>query len=55
LRTLAVTAHDLLRTPAAKADVCIAGGGPCGLMLANELGRRAIRAVIADDKPGQGS
>jgi 2-polyprenyl-6-methoxyphenol hydroxylase-like FAD-dependent oxidoreductase len=31
--------------------VVIIGGGPCGLMLANELGRRGIRAVLFDDKP----
>jgi 2-polyprenyl-6-methoxyphenol hydroxylase-like FAD-dependent oxidoreductase len=32
--------------------VFIAGGGPCGLMLANELGRRGISVVLVDDKPG---
>jgi len=47
-----MTAHDLLGTPPARADVFIAGGGPCGLMLANELGRRAIATVLVDDKPG---
>lgn len=31
--------------------VIIVGGGPCGLMLANELGRRAIPTVLIDDKP----
>src|SRR5437764_801082 len=31
-------------------DVVIAGGGPCGLMLAIELGRRGIRVVLFDDK-----
>jgi 2-polyprenyl-6-methoxyphenol hydroxylase-like FAD-dependent oxidoreductase len=31
--------------------VLIVGGGPCGLMLANELGRRGISAVLVDDKP----
>ena len=30
----------------------IAGGGPCGLMLANELGRRGIGSTVIDDKPG---
>lgn len=35
-----------------QASVVIIGGGPCGLMLANELGRRGIRAVLFDDKPG---
>lgn len=36
----------------ADTDVFIVGSGPCGLMLANELGRRGIRAVIADMKDG---
>jgi 2-polyprenyl-6-methoxyphenol hydroxylase-like FAD-dependent oxidoreductase len=31
-------------------DVLIVGGGPCGLMLANELGRRNIKAVVIDQK-----
>ena len=33
------------------ADVIIAGGGPCGLMLANELGRRGIRVLLLTEKP----
>lgn len=33
-------------------DVLIAGGGPCGLMLANELGRRGVRVLLVDEKPG---
>ena len=33
-------------------DVLIAGGGPCGLMLSNELGRRGVRALLIDPKPG---
>jgi len=33
-------------------DVLIAGGGPCGLMLANELGRRGIRCLVVDAKRG---
>jgi 2-polyprenyl-6-methoxyphenol hydroxylase-like FAD-dependent oxidoreductase len=32
-------------------DVLIAGGGPCGLMLANELGQRGIRCLLVDPKP----
>ena len=32
-------------------DVLIAGGGPCGLMLANELGRRGVRCLLVDQKP----
>jgi 2-polyprenyl-6-methoxyphenol hydroxylase-like FAD-dependent oxidoreductase len=36
------------------ADTCsvlIVGGGPCGLMLANELGRRGIDTILVDEKP----
>jgi 2-polyprenyl-6-methoxyphenol hydroxylase-like FAD-dependent oxidoreductase len=33
-------------------DVLITGGGPCGLMLANELGRRGLRCLVVDRKPG---
>ncbi|WP_043830208.1 FAD-dependent oxidoreductase [Muricoccus aerilatus] len=32
--------------------VLIAGGGPCGLMLAIELARRRVGVVLVDDKPG---
>jgi 2-polyprenyl-6-methoxyphenol hydroxylase-like FAD-dependent oxidoreductase len=32
-------------------SVLIVGGGPCGLMLANELGRRAISTLLVDEKP----
>jgi 2-polyprenyl-6-methoxyphenol hydroxylase-like FAD-dependent oxidoreductase len=35
-----------------RTQVLIVGGGPCGLMLANELGRRGIAALILDQKPG---
>jgi 2-polyprenyl-6-methoxyphenol hydroxylase-like FAD-dependent oxidoreductase len=31
--------------------VLIVGGGPCGLMLANELGRRCVSAVLVDEEP----
>ncbi len=33
-------------------QVIIAGGGPAGLTLANELGLRGIRAILFDQKPG---
>ncbi len=33
-------------------EVLIAGGGPCGLMLANELGPRGIGCLLVDAKPG---
>lgn len=33
-------------------DVLIAGGGPFGLMLANELGRFGLRALLVEPKPG---
>ena len=39
-------------TPPEECSVIIVGGGPCGLMLANELGRRGVAAVLVDDKPG---
>lgn len=32
-------------------DIIVVGCGPFGLMLANELGRRGIRAVLFDEKP----
>jgi 2-polyprenyl-6-methoxyphenol hydroxylase-like FAD-dependent oxidoreductase len=38
--------------PPQECSVLIVGGGPCGLMLANELGRRGVAAVLVDDKPG---
>jgi len=38
--------------PSIETDVLIAGGGPCGLMLAIELGRRNIRCLLIDAKPG---
>lgn len=33
-------------------DVLSAGGGPRGLMPAKELGRRHIRCLLVDPKPG---
>lgn len=35
--------------------VLIVGGGPCGLMLANELGRRGVSVVLVDQKAGTAS
>ena len=32
-------------------DVLISGGGPCGLMLAIELGRRGVSCLLVDAKP----
>src|ERR1700722_3058121 len=32
------------------ADIIIAGGGPCGLVLANELGRRGIATLLFNDR-----
>lgn len=37
--------------PPSDCSVLIVGGGPCGLMLANELGRRGIAAILVDQKP----
>jgi 2-polyprenyl-6-methoxyphenol hydroxylase-like FAD-dependent oxidoreductase len=32
-------------------EVLVVGAGPCGLMLANELGRRGIDVVVVNDRP----
>ncbi|MEY2781928.1 MAG: 2,4-dichlorophenol 6-monooxygenase, partial [Pseudomonadota bacterium] len=39
-------------TETVQTDVLICGGGPCGLMMALELGRRGIRTLIVDAKAG---
>jgi 2-polyprenyl-6-methoxyphenol hydroxylase-like FAD-dependent oxidoreductase len=44
-------AHRETADDAATVDVLIAGGGPLGLMLANELGRRGVSAALFDAKP----
>jgi len=44
-------APTLVEAPPSKCSVLIIGGGPCGLMLANELGRRGVSAVLVDQKP----
>ena len=41
----------MLLVPPDSCSVLIVGGGPCGLMLANELGRRGVTAVLVDQKP----
>src|SRR6185369_10915135 len=41
----------MLASGQAETDILIAGGGPCGLMLAIELGRRGIRTLLVDAKP----
>ncbi|HLX82041.1 MAG TPA: FAD-dependent monooxygenase, partial [Burkholderiales bacterium] len=38
--------------PALDTDVLIIGAGPTGLMLANQLARRGVRAMIIDRHPG---
>lgn len=35
-----------------RTEVLIVGGGPCGLMLANELGRHGVDCLLVDSKPG---
>jgi len=45
------TATAAAQKPAVETEILIAGGGPCGLMLANELGRRGIRCLLVDAKP----
>jgi 2-polyprenyl-6-methoxyphenol hydroxylase-like FAD-dependent oxidoreductase len=40
----------MLASGQAETDILIAGGGPCGLMLAIELGRRGIRTLLVDAK-----
>jgi len=42
---------DLSTLPPNGCSVLIVGGGPCGLMLANELGRRGLAAILVDQKP----
>ena len=50
--TDALRLEEGTRQSVIETDVLVAGGGPCGLMLANELGRRGIRCMVVDAKPG---
>jgi 2-polyprenyl-6-methoxyphenol hydroxylase-like FAD-dependent oxidoreductase len=36
---------------ATDAEVLVVGAGPCGLMLANELGRRGIDVIVVNERP----
>src|SRR5262252_1275764 len=38
--------------PPSRTSVLVIGSGPCGLMLALELGRRGISTLVVDKKPG---
>lgn len=38
--------------PVHETEVLIAGGGPCGLMLAIELGRRGLRCLLVEPRAG---
>ena len=40
----------MTQPPTLTTDVLIAGGGPCGLMLAIELGRRGVRCLLVNDR-----
>lgn len=44
--------NGIAASPVIDTDVLIAGGGPCGLTLAIELGRRGVRCLLVDEKPG---
>lgn len=52
-----MTADSSRRPPATnagvlEADVLVAGGGPCGLMMSLELGARGVSCLLVDPKPG---
>src|SRR5436189_958942 len=45
-----ITDSSPAETSSVTTEVLISGGGPCGLMLANELGRRGVRTLLVDPK-----
>ena len=47
-----VSSTQTAAPPVLETDVLVAGGGPCGLMTALELGRRGVRCMVVDPKPG---
>ncbi|CAN5753057.1 FAD-dependent oxidoreductase [soil metagenome] len=47
-----MTAHPSGTQAPLETDVLIAGGGPFGLMLANELGRLGVRSLLVEPKSG---
>ncbi|MDT8398993.1 MAG: FAD-dependent oxidoreductase [Pseudomonadales bacterium] len=42
----------MTKTARHECGVIVVGGGPCGLMLANELGRRGVSVFLLDQKAG---
>jgi 2-polyprenyl-6-methoxyphenol hydroxylase-like FAD-dependent oxidoreductase len=42
----------MMTRPPSKTSVLVIGSGPCGLVLALELGRRGASTVVVDKKPG---
>ena len=45
------SSENKTRMGSLETEVLIVGGGPCGLMLANELGRRGVSCLLVDSKP----
>jgi 2-polyprenyl-6-methoxyphenol hydroxylase-like FAD-dependent oxidoreductase len=51
MTTKRLSAGPAPSNPTLETDVLVAGAGPCGLMLANELGLRGVRCLVVDPKP----